>query len=114
MKPTILSVIAAASQVYGIPADVLKSAVRVRKVAWPRQVAMVAVRNHCGTSYPSIGRAFGGRDHSTVKNAMKRVADRNCPDERAALQAIALMVSPDASKTKRRWMRGIFAALRII
>jgi chromosomal replication initiator protein len=52
----------------------LSSAKRTRTVARPRQVAMALAKELTKHSLPEIGRAFGGRDHSTVIHATKRVA----------------------------------------
>lgn len=38
-----------------------------------RQVAMYLCRRKLGLSYPELGRAFGGRDHSTVIHAVKKI-----------------------------------------
>lgn len=42
----------------------------------PRHVAMYLIREMIGRSTPDIGRTFGGRDHTTVLNALHRV--RKC------------------------------------
>jgi chromosomal replication initiator protein len=52
----------------------LSSAKRTRTVARPRQVAMALAKELTKHSLPEIGQAFGGRDHSTVIHATKRVA----------------------------------------
>lgn len=41
-----------------------------------RHVAMFAIRGLLGRSYPQIGRIFGGRDHTTVINAVRKVSGR--------------------------------------
>ncbi|MEC7575778.1 MAG: chromosomal replication initiator protein DnaA, partial [Pseudomonadota bacterium] len=46
---------------------------RSRAVARPRQIAMFLAKNCTTKSYPDIGRAFGGRDHTTVMHAVKTV-----------------------------------------
>lgn len=46
---------------------------RARKVARPRQVAMYLSRKLTTRSLPEIGRRFGGRDHTTVLHACRRV-----------------------------------------
>ncbi|MEZ5757772.1 MAG: chromosomal replication initiator protein DnaA [Emcibacteraceae bacterium] len=53
-------------------ADLL-SARRARHVARPRQVAMYLCKHLTSKSLPSIGRKFGGRDHTTVMHAVKRI-----------------------------------------
>lgn len=54
----------------------LKSSKRARAIALPRQVAMYLCRKLTSASYPEIGRALGGRDHTTAINAFKRVSER--------------------------------------
>ncbi len=46
---------------------------RSRIVARPRQVAMYLSKTHTSRSLPEIGRMFGGRDHTTVMHAVKKV-----------------------------------------
>jgi len=51
----------------------LVSARRARVVARPRQIAMYLAKRLTTRSLPEIGRKFGGRDHSTVIHAVRRV-----------------------------------------
>lgn len=53
-------------------ADML-SARRARAVARPRQVAMYLAKQMTTRSLPEIGRKFGGRDHTTVIHAVRRI-----------------------------------------
>ena len=46
---------------------------RARAVARPRQVAMYLAKQLTSRSLPEIGRKFGGRDHTTVMHAVKKV-----------------------------------------
>jgi len=48
---------------------------RSRSVARPRQVAMALAKELTSHSLPEIGDAFGGRDHTTVLHACKRIKD---------------------------------------
>jgi chromosomal replication initiator protein len=48
---------------------------RSRSVARPRQVAMALAKELTTHSLPEIGDAFGGRDHTTVMHACKRIKD---------------------------------------
>lgn len=48
----------------------LRSKRRNRNITQPRQLAMYLCRRHTHASYPTIGRHFGGRDHSTVIHAI--------------------------------------------
>jgi chromosomal replication initiator protein len=51
----------------------MSSARRSRSVARPRQVAMYLSKQLTSRSLPEIGRKFGGRDHTTVMHAVKKV-----------------------------------------
>jgi len=51
----------------------LKSKRRNRQIARPRQVAMALAKELTNLSLPDIGDAFGGRDHTTVIHACKKV-----------------------------------------
>jgi chromosomal replication initiator protein len=51
----------------------LVSARRARAVARPRQIAMYLAKRLTTRSLPEIGRKFGGRDHSTVIHAVRRI-----------------------------------------
>ncbi|MFT3978395.1 MAG: chromosomal replication initiator protein DnaA [Sphingomonas bacterium] len=51
----------------------LVSARRARAIARPRQIAMYLAKRLTTRSLPEIGRKFGGRDHSTVIHAVRRI-----------------------------------------
>ncbi|MBO0332713.1 chromosomal replication initiator protein DnaA [Sneathiella sp. CAU 1612] len=51
----------------------MHSARRARAVARPRQVAMYLAKHLTSRSLPEIGRKFGGRDHTTVMHALKKI-----------------------------------------
>jgi len=67
---------------YKIRVSDLVSASRVRAVARPRQIAMTLAKELTKNSLPEIGRAFGGRDHTTVIHAMRKIETLRdeCPD----------------------------------
>ena len=48
---------------------------RARAVARPRQVAMYLAKQLTSRSLPEIGRKFGGRDHTTVMHAVRRIEE---------------------------------------
>jgi chromosomal replication initiator protein len=58
---------------YSIKINDLVGPRRHRFLAHPRHVAMYLSRRHTNFSFPEIGRCFGGRDHSTVMNAVKKI-----------------------------------------
>ena len=51
-----------------------------RAVARPRQVAMYLAKQLTSRSLPEIGRKFGGRDHTTVMHAVKKVEELRSTD----------------------------------
>ena len=63
----------AASTVYGVPADKITSDSRSRPLVDARQAAMYVTRQASALSYPEIARAFGGRDHTTVIHAVRKI-----------------------------------------
>jgi chromosomal replication initiator protein len=68
----------------GISLDEMLGVRRGRKVARPRQVAMARCRKELqGISLPRIGLAFGGRDHTTVMHAVRRVNELGLLDGQA-------------------------------
>jgi len=52
----------------------LSSKNRRQSITRPRQIAMYLARELTSHSYPEIGESFGGRDHTTVINACKRIS----------------------------------------
>lgn len=51
----------------------LKSTSRAKQIVVPRQTAMYLIKKTLDKSLVDIGRAFGGKDHTTVMNALDRV-----------------------------------------
>ncbi|MGY6274397.1 chromosomal replication initiator protein DnaA [Methylomonas sp. MgM2] len=62
----------------------LSSKSRKQSLTRPRQIAMTLARELTSHSYPEIGDAFGGRDHTTVINACKRIAELKEDDVKIA------------------------------
>ena len=53
----------------------LHSRQRTRRVVRPRQIAMALAKELTSMSLPEIGDAFGGRDHTTVMHAQRKVEE---------------------------------------
>jgi chromosomal replication initiator protein len=70
-------------EAFGLSMDELLSSSRAAPVTWPRQVAMYLARELTDQTLPAIGRAFGGRNHTTVLHACKRTAERIATDREA-------------------------------
>jgi len=75
----------AVCQLFQIDAEGLRSESRARALAYPRMLAMYLARKHTGAAYSEIGRYFGGRNHSTVISAEKKVRGWLHDEERSAL-----------------------------
>ncbi|NOZ41794.1 MAG: chromosomal replication initiator protein DnaA [Alphaproteobacteria bacterium] len=65
---------------FNIRLSELLSSRRARQVARPRQVAMYLAKKLTPKSLPDIGRQFGGRDHTTVMHAVKRIDELRLAD----------------------------------
>ncbi|HEX3452034.1 MAG TPA: chromosomal replication initiator protein DnaA [Solirubrobacteraceae bacterium] len=88
---------AAVCEHFGLsPGDLLSNS-RTARVAWPRQLAMYLARELTGQSLPTIGREFGGRDHTTVMYACRRAARRleGDSDARAAVEKLCCALGVD-------------------
>jgi chromosomal replication initiator protein len=60
---------------YKIKVSEMYSKKRTRNVARPRQIAMALAKELTQLSLPDIGEAFGGRDHTTVLHACRKIAE---------------------------------------
>jgi len=63
---------------------------RARAVARPRQIAMYLAKQLTTRSLPEIGRKFGGRDHTTVMHAVRRIEELTLSD-RALAEDVELL-----------------------
>jgi chromosomal replication initiator protein len=63
------------ARTYGVRGDALQSRKRTRELTVPRQVAMYLIRELLDAPLVAIGRAFGGRDHSTVIHSIRKVEE---------------------------------------
>jgi chromosomal replication initiator protein len=63
----------AVADAFHVEVEELKSKSRSRSLVTPRQIAMFLLRTLTHRSLPDIGRAFGGRDHTTVIHACEKV-----------------------------------------
>jgi chromosomal replication initiator protein len=57
----------------------------------PRQVGMYLAKKLTSRSLPEIGRRFGGRDHSTVLHAVRKIDDQIHKDDKLARE-VALLI----------------------
>jgi chromosomal replication initiator protein len=68
------------SEHFNVRVTDMHSARRARAVARPRQVAMYLAKQLTARSLPEIGRKFGGRDHTTVMHAVRRIEELKATD----------------------------------
>jgi chromosomal replication initiator protein len=65
---------------FNIKLGEMSSERRARAVARPRQVAMYLAKQLTTRSLPEIGRKFGGRDHTTVMHAVRKIEELKATD----------------------------------
>jgi chromosomal replication initiator protein len=78
------------AEYYKIRVADLHSARRTRSITRPRQLAMALAKDLTSHSLPEIGTAFGGRDHTTVLHACRKIAELKEADMRIAEDYINL------------------------
>lgn len=66
-------IIEAVARHFNIKSHEIKGNVRVRSILVPRQLAMYLLRQELNLPYEEIGRLFGGKDHSTVMHAVRKM-----------------------------------------
>ena len=76
--PVILKIVAG---FHDLAVDDLLGRSRSRRIARPRQIAMYILREEAGLSFPQIGAEMGGRDHSTVMHAHRKINDLIAEDD---------------------------------
>lgn len=70
---TVKKIVSIVAEFYNVTADDLVKQSRRQEYVKPRQIAMFLARQELGSSFPSIGEFFGGRDHTTVMHAVEKV-----------------------------------------
>jgi chromosomal replication initiator protein len=79
------------AEYYKIRVADLLSARRSRSITRPRQLAMALAKELTNHSLPEIGDAFGGRDHTTVLHACRKVTELREGDARVNEDYINLL-----------------------
>jgi chromosomal replication initiator protein len=75
---------------YNVSKHDLLSARRTRTIVRPRQIAMYLAKTMTPRSFPEIGKRFGGRDHTTVLHAVRKIEEMVSADQTLA-QEIELL-----------------------
>ena len=79
-KVTIDAIQKSVAEKFGIKQAQLREKSNTRAVVYPRQVAMFLVKELTTASLPEIGRAFGGKHHTTVIHSIGVIAERRTTD----------------------------------
>lgn len=69
------------SKYYKIKESTIKGKKRIRSIVFPRQIAMYLCRELTEDSFPEIGAKFGGKDHTTVMYAYRKIVEQAKKDE---------------------------------
>jgi chromosomal replication initiator protein len=75
---------------YNVSRQELVSNRRTRVIVKPRQIAMYLSKTLTPRSFPEIGRRFGGRDHTTVLHAVRKIEELITADQKLS-QEIELL-----------------------
>jgi hypothetical protein len=86
---------------YNIPRTDLLSRRRAANVVFPRQIAMYLCKTLTLNSLPEIGRKFGGKDHTTILHAVRKItkllADESQSDLRATVAMLTDILKPETT-----------------
>jgi chromosomal replication initiator protein len=77
---TMDSVLRAVAEKFGLQPAQLKQKTNARNIAYPRQVAMYLIKDLTHASLPEIGRAFGGKHHTTVLHSIQKIEKQRHTD----------------------------------
>ena len=83
-KVTVDEIIRKVTDHYNIRMTDILSPRRARSIARPRQMAMYLAKKLTSKSLPEIGRRFGGRDHTTVIHAVKKIEELRATDSQTS------------------------------
>jgi chromosomal replication initiator protein len=72
-RVSIDSIIRAVAEHFNLPPGHIKQKTNARQIAYPRQVAMYLAKELTSASLPEIGRAFGGKHHTTVLHSIHKI-----------------------------------------
>lgn len=69
---------------FGLSTQQLKAKTNARNISFPRQIAMYLAKQMTGASLPELGRAFGGKHHTTVLHSINKIASQKLGDKELA------------------------------
>ncbi|MEM9434339.1 MAG: chromosomal replication initiator protein DnaA [Pseudomonadota bacterium] len=95
-KVTMDEIMRKTCEYYNVRLSDLLSPKRSRNIARPRQMAMYLAKKLTSRSYPEIGKRFGGRDHTTVIHAVRKIEELKAQDNQVSEDAELLRRSLEA------------------
>ena len=90
LEITASTIVAVTAEYFGLTLDELTGPGKTRAVAGSRQIAMYLCRELTDLSLPKIGQTFGGRDHTTVMHADKKIRNEMTERRRTYEQVMEL------------------------
>ena len=78
----------AVCEYFSIRMSDIRSHRRHRSIAYPRMIAMYLCRQRLRTSYTELGERFGGKDHTTVMSAVRKIESRLESEDRELLDCV--------------------------
>jgi hypothetical protein len=94
-------IVRTAARCHGLPATALVGTSRSRTVVQARNLAMYLARHLTGSSFGTIGAAFGGRDHTTVMRGVRAVERRLARDASFAAELDRLLAEGHDPRRRR-------------
>ena len=92
LKPlSIKEIISTVANFYDIDQKDLVGKERKKELVWARQVAIYIIRTELNTSYPTIGRELGGRDHTTAIHAFTKIKKEIAKDKKTKKEIESIM-----------------------
>jgi chromosomal replication initiator protein len=90
-QPPLHEIIAAVARHFGLAQKLIKSQSRRQSIVTARAVAIYLSRELAGASYEQIGRALGGRDHTTIIHNYRKI-ERERTQDSAVQEAIDVLI----------------------
>jgi len=89
-KLTVEAIKAEVAAAYRIPVNEIESPSRKKELVHARQIAIYLSRELTETSFPSLGRSFGGRDHTTIMHSYQKMQEllRQIPLLRSEIESL--------------------------
>lgn len=89
-KLTVEAIKAEVAAAYRIPVSDIESPSRKKELVQARQIAIYLARELTETSFPALGRSFGGRDHTTIMHSYQKMQEllRQIPLLRSEIESL--------------------------